>query len=835
MATSPAEWCGAASGPALQHLTLSPCWFETAAGTVLLLLGCITVYAESRRLAVLRRAGVSAREVWAGWDEAALLWTPLLAAVHAGWLTWLVTEADAAPVSLFYEAAATATFAALAVMSVVARVQWCRANQHGIMWIALLVYAVTAYSDLGMHYMHWGWTNEAPLVRGCLAVGQFVIAAATLMHHALSGPSEEEEEVLRESLLSSVAVDIGGEGAERKKAQSWLKLCVLALAYVWPDTIGLKARTLVCVVLIVLMRGLNLMVPVLYANTINQLSKIDQQTHSEGGSVVPFAAAFFPWCFYWLVFYVIQGGTGGGSVGLIQNLRSYLWIPVTQRAYKRISVDLFTKMLDLDLSFHLKRKTGEVMRVMDRGTSAIQNLLSIVVFSIGPQMFDIVFASIFIAWKLTPWVSVVVFVTLASYIPLTVVLTEWRGHFRRDMNTKDNAKGAKATDALLNYETVKYFTNEELERRNFGTAIEEYQEVEYKLLASLNALNVVQSLVICTGLVCGMIVCVKGVAAGELTVGDVVLFVTMLNQLYAPLNFFGTYYRTIQQYMIDMENMFELLRSNSGIKDEPDAKALTVSTGTVEFHGVGFEYIPGTPVLRNLNFKAEGGKTLALVGETGSGKSTILRLIFRFYNPLTGCITIDGMDIASLTQHSLRRAIGVVPQDTVLFNDTIGYNISYGNPEESEDAMHRAAMAAKIHGPITERFPQGYETVVGERGLRLSGGEKQRVAVARTLLKNPPILLLDEATSALDTITEKAIQAQLSQMREGRTTIIIAHRLSTIMDADTIVVMHQGEIKEVGSHAALLERGGVYSDMWSRQAESTASGSRASLAALTGE
>jgi len=682
------------------------------------------------------------------------------------------------------------------------------------------MYSVTAYTDFGMHYMHWGWLTEAPFIRGCLAGLQALLVAASLMQHALRGPSVEEEDTLRDPLLSSV--DVQDEENSGKKPQGWYRLIMLALAYVWPDTVLLKLRTLLSVILVLIVRGLNLLVPVLYANTINQLSDIGQGTRGPDGHAVSFAYAFFPWCFYWLLAYMLQGGAGGGTVGLISNMRQYLWIPVTQRAYKRISIDIFVKTMDLDLNFHLKRKTGEVMRIMDRGTSAIQNLLSIMVFNIGPQIFDIMFASVFICFKLTPWVSAIVFVTLASYIPLTVILTEWRGKFRRDMNAKDNAKGARATDALLNYETVKYFNNEALEKSNFDAAIQDYQVVEYKLLASLCMLNIVQSIIICSGLVCGMLVCVKGVAAGELTVGDVVLFVTLLNQLYAPLNFFGTYYRTIQQYMIDMENMFDLLRTSASVQDAPDAKELVVSNGTLEFSNVVFEYIPGSPVLKDLSFVAPGGSTLALVGETGSGKSTILRLIFRFYDPKSGVVSIDGTNIRHVTQHSLRKIIGVVPQDTVLFNDSIAYNIAYGKPGVDEEEVKRVASAAKIHEPISQRFPMGYDTVVGERGLRLSGGEKQRVAVARTLLKNPPILLLDEATSALDTITEKAIQAQLSQMKEGRTTIIIAHRLSTVMDADKIVVMHHGEIKEIGRHAELIKHeGGAYATMWARQAEST--------------
>eukprot|EP00887_Chlorella_sp_A99_P000615 scaffold5.g615.t1 len=460
------------------------------------------------------------------------------------------------------------------------------------------------------------------------------------------------------------------------------------------------------------------------------------------------------------------------------------------------------------------------------------------------------------ALNLQPWIAVIVFITLSSYIPMTIWLTEWRGKFRRELNRLDNAKGAKATDALLNYETVKYFGNEPLERRNFAAAIDAYQVEDYRLSASMNYLNVAQSLVIFSGMAAGLLVCTKGISNGTLTVGDAVLFVTLMQQLYAPLNFFGTYYRLIQQATIDMENMFDLLSQHPGIQDAPGAKALVPSRHTVALEDVTFEYNDGTPVLKGVSLAIPGGATAALVGATGSGKSTILRLLFRFYDPQAGAVLIDGQDITRVTQASLRAAIGVV-----LFNDTIRYNIRrarqrgmqgreggnggrgacrggggvqgeggggparghslapapYGRPEASDAEVEAAAEAACIHETISTKFPNGYDTVVGERGLRLSGGEKQRVAFARALLRNPPILILDEATSALDSITERRIQASLAEARTDRTVIIVAHRLSTIMDAD-----QESAAVDRGSTPSLASRAASHANLAGQEAEGEA-------------
>ncbi|GFR40137.1 hypothetical protein Agub_g693, partial [Astrephomene gubernaculifera] len=532
----------------------------------------------------------------------------------------------------------------------------------------------------------------------------------------------------------------------------------------------------------------------------------------------------WPWVALYLGAVFFQGGAGGGIVGFINNVRSYLWIPVSQDAYRRISIRVFDHVMSLDLSFHLRRKTGEVTKVVDRGTSAMQNILSTILFNVLPQIFDVLAAATYLAQALEPTIAIIVFFTVGSYIPLTIAITEWRAKLRREMNSTDQIKSARATDALLNYETVKYFTNEKHESQCYAASIAAYQSAEFRSLSSINLLNVVQSGIMFAGIASGLLVCAGGVASHVLTVGDAVLFLSLMAQLYGPLNFFGSYYRTIQQYMIDMENLLELLGRRGGVQDAPTARELVVAKGELVFDDVCFQYDAGQVVLRHVSFRGAGGRTLALVGATGSGKSTITRLIFRFYDVGSGAVRIDGQDVREVTQHSLRRAVGMVPQDTVLFNDTILHNIRYGNLAATDEEVHEAAKLACIHDTIVNRFPKGYDTVVGERGLRLSGGEKQRVAFARALLKNPAMLVLDEATSALDTLTEKRIQTALADLRASRTTVIVAHRLSTIADADLIVVLSGGQVVQQGSHAALLAEGGLYEQMWARQAAAAEQG-----------
>jgi len=561
-------------------------------------------------------------------------------------------------------------------------------------------------------------------------------------------------------------------------------------------------------------------VPVVYAKSINQLSEISTQITSEGGEPVSFVKALLPWPALWLSTYIIQGGAGQG---LLSMLISFLWYPVQQRSYGRVSARAFAHLMELDLQFHVQRKTGEVVRKVNRGSSAVQTVASVVIFTVGPQALDIVSAAVVIWAKLSGWISAVVFVTTAVYIPLTVVMTDMRMKARRELNEKDNEKSARLTDALLNYETVKYFTNEERECDGFRGATEEYLSADFAWAKTNMAINTVQRCILSSGLVCGTLLCVRGVAAGEMSVGDVVLFVAMLNQLAQPLNSFGNSYRTIQRAFVDMENIFEILEREPLVKDEPGAPDIEVTGGAIRVEGVSFGYAPGRDVLRGVNLDIAAGSTVALVGETGSGKSTLLRLLLRFFDPRAGTISIDGTDISKVTQRSLRRAIGVVPQDCVLFNGPIALNIAYGGPAGASVAdIERATREAQIHDHIMERFPQGYDTVVGERGVRLSGGEKQRIAVARTLMKDPRILILDEATAALDTITERAIQAELRRVSSTRTTVVVAHRLSTVLDADKIVVFHAGEVVEEGSHPELVRAGGRYAAMWSKQLESEA-------------
>jgi len=719
-------------------------------------------------------------------------------------------------------------------------------------------YIFSAYSEI-QFYLHG--LGQSPLQRkvrlggSLLACGAAVaFLVAELQKPPLSSLIQEEDSegkyslipsALREALLSADHtngtngndVEAGGDSntsnfanKRRQRKRSWVSLVGIAARYIWPTELKLQLRAAVCILLIVALRLLNLAVPITYKKVIDEFSDLTSLTHPQGGEKpagpFPFSTAFYPWVFTWLVLYFLQGG--GGGVGLLSNIRSFLWIPIGQASYRRGSLDIFCHVLAMDHHFHLHRKTGELLRIMDRGTASIQTLLGTVLFQIGPAIFDIAAAAAFLAVRLKAWIAAIVFTTLGMYIPMTIALTEWRGAFRRELNQLDNARGARATDALLNYETVKLFGNENLEEKQYAAAIDAYQKVDFKLSASMNALNVAQSAVIFTGMAAGMVVCTAGVADGSLTVGDAVLFVTLMQQLYAPLNFFGTYYRMIQGAMLDMEGAFDLLSTKPTVQDVVDARPLENPDNDkyeIEFKDVQFQYADGAPVLRGVSFKAPAGGTTALVGATGSGKSSLLRLLLRFYDPQEGCVLIGRQDIRNVTQASLRSAIAVVPQDTVLFNDTIKYNIRYGRSDASDEEVHAAAERACIHETIMDRFPLGYDTLVGERGLRLSGGEKQRVAFARAILKNPAVLVLDEATSALDSITERRIQNTLAETRRGRTVVVVAHRLSTIMNADRIVVMERGEVKEIGTHNELIEReGGVYAAMWARQAESHTGG-----------
>ena len=574
-------------------------------------------------------------------------------------------------------------------------------------------------------------------------------------------------------------------------ADLWLK-CKLLFPYVWPRGQPLlQLRVVVCFLILVAVRVINVYVPIYYKKIVDGLtsnssaSALDRSLHI----VLPQTGLFLPLAsvLLYVLLRFLQGGSVG-SMGVANNLRSFLWIRVQQYTSRRLQVDLLDHLHSLSLRWHLGRKTGEVLRVMDRGTQSINNLLSYVLFSIAPTLVDIAIAIVYFVVAFSAWFGLIVFLTMVAYILFTISITEWRTKFRRVMNEKDNFARAKAVDSLLNFETVKYYGGEAYEVRRFNVAIQDYQEAEWKSLASLNLLNSGQNVIITLGLLAGASLCAYRVTQGVLSVGDFVLFVTYIVQLYSPLNYFGTYYRMIQQAFVDMENMFDLLEVAPEIADIIGAPPLHITRGRLEFKNVYFHYTPEKPILRDVSFCVEPGQTFALVGPSGAGKSTIIRLLFRFYDIQDGSISLDGRDVREVSQSSVRQGIGVVPQDTVLFNDSILYNIRYGNITAGEEEVQRAASHADIHSRILS-FPQRYQTMVGERGLKLSGGEKQRVAIARTILKAPAVILLDEATSALDTETERNIQSSLLRVCEGRTTVIVAHRLSTIIHADQILVL----------------------------------------------
>lgn len=577
----------------------------------------------------------------------------------------------------------------------------------------------------------------------------------------------------------------------------WKKIKLL-WPYMWPKKkLSLQFRVIFCFLVLLTGRGVNLLVPILYKLIVDDLTKRR-------------------FCYDYILYYVGLKFLQGGSMGLLNNLRTFLWIRIQQYSTKEIEVQLFKHLHGLSLRWHLSRKTGEVLRVMDRGTTSINSLLNYIVFSILPTIADIIIAVIYFISAFNGWFGLIVFVTMVLYLVATIAVTEWRTKYRRQMNLNDNERNAKGVDSLLNFETVKYYGAADFEVNRYSEAIDKYQDAEWIAMASLSLLNSIQNIIIISGLLGGSLLCAWFIYEGNLTVGDYVLFSSYVIQLYAPLNWFGTYYRMIQQNFIDMENMFDLLKEEQEVKDIEDSVSLEVRKGLIEFDHVNFHYDPSKPILKDITFIVPPGQTYALVGHSGSGKSTIIRLLFRFYDIQSGAIRIDGQDIKKVQQESLRKTIGVVPQDTVLFNNDIRYNIRYGRVTATESEVEDAAKAADIHERI-QTFPDGYKTLVGERGLKLSGGEKQRVAIARTLLKAPAFVLLDEATSALDTQTERNIQASLGKVCENRTTIIVAHRLSTIIHADQILVMNEGQIVERGTHEDLLDKNGAYAAMWQQQ------------------
>jgi ATP-binding cassette, subfamily B, heavy metal transporter len=506
------------------------------------------------------------------------------------------------------------------------------------------------------------------------------------------------------------------------------------------------------------------------------------------------------------------------SSTLFNELRDVVFVKVAQRAMRRVALEVFHHLHALSLRFHLERQTGGLTRDIERGTRGIYTLLSFTVFSVLPTLLEIALVTGFLIYRFDVWFGVITIGALAIYVALTFVISEWRTAHRRQMNEMDSKANTKAVDSLLNYETVKYFGNERYEAGRYDENLRRYERAVVTSETSLGFLNSVQACVIALAVSLLMWRAADGIVAGKLTLGDLVMVNALLIQLYIPLNFLGVMYREIKQAMVDMEKMFRLLGENREIADKPGAPPLAVSGGAIRFENVDFGYDARREILKDVSFEVPAGKRVAVVGTSGSGKSTLARLLFRFYDVNRGRITIDGQDIRDVTQTSVRAAIGVVPQDTVLFNDTIYYNIAYGRPEATREEIENAARVAHI-AQFIARLPTGWETTVGERGLKLSGGEKQRVSIARTILKSPRILIFDEATSALDSHTEKSIQAELSEISRDHTTLVIAHRLSTIVDADEIIVLEQGRIVERGAFRELLAANGRFADMWRLQQE----------------
>jgi ATP-binding cassette subfamily B protein len=573
------------------------------------------------------------------------------------------------------------------------------------------------------------------------------------------------------------------------------------LPYLWPaDEPMMRLRVIIAMTLVLISKATVLLMPFAYKGAIDRMVPGMQPAVGLAVALVfAYAAARF-------------GGV------LFDNLRNAIFEMVGQDAARRLSVQLFRHIHDLSLRFHLNRQTGALTKIVERGTKSIDTMLYFLLFNIGPTIFELTAVCIIFFVKFGPGLVAATVTVVATYIVFTRFVTEWRTKVRRDMVEHDTKAVARAVDSLLNYETVKYFSAEERETRNYGNAVHAYAKAATKNEASLAALNIGQSLITNAMMAGAMGYSVWGWSKGLFTTGDVVLVNTLLSQLFRPLDMLGMVYREIRQGLIDMEAMFKLVDTPAEVIDQPGAPALAVRGGAVRFDDVRFGYDPDREILKGVSFSIRPGGTLAVVGHSGAGKSTIARILFRFYDVSMGQVTIDGQDLRQVSQASLRASIGIVPQDTVLFNDTIGYNIGYGREGASQAEIETAAKGAAIHDFILS-LPQGYQTRVGERGLKLSGGEKQRVAIARTLLKDPPVLILDEATSALDSRTEADIQSTLRGVEQGRTTIVIAHRLSTVSHADEIIVLDQGAVVERGTHAGLLARDGLYADMWARQAQ----------------
>ncbi|WP_299502651.1 ABC transporter ATP-binding protein/permease [uncultured Roseobacter sp.] len=592
----------------------------------------------------------------------------------------------------------------------------------------------------------------------------------------------------------------GSKQTEIKERQSGLRTIRKVAPYLWPaDPAWVRHKVIGAMALLIFSKMISVATPFFYKGAVDALAE-------EGVPMLALGAIGLT---------VAYGMARLMTVGF-QQLRDAVFARVGQRALRMLALETFEHIHRLSMRYHITRKTGGLSRIIERGVKGVDFLLRFLLFSIGPLMLELVMVGIILAVVFDFYYLLVVAGTIALYVWFTFAVTEWRVKLRREMNDQDTDANQKAIDSLLNYETVKYFGAESREARRYDAAMEGYEAAAIKTSYSLAFLNFGQSLLITAGLIGVMIMAAIGVQNGNLTVGDFVMVNAYMVQITVPLNFLGTVYREIRQALVDMGEMFDLLEQPAEVVDKPDAKTLNVTGGRVELDQVRFGYDAERAILKGVSIAAEPGEMVAIVGSTGSGKSTIGRLLFRFYDVGDGALRIDGQDVRDVTQDSLHAAIGVVPQDTVLFNDTIRYNIAYGRDGATQEEIEAAAQAAQIHDFIVQ-LPDGYDTAVGERGLKLSGGEKQRVGIARTLLKDPPILLLDEATSALDSETEQEIKEALMQAGRGRTVLTIAHRLSTIAEADRIIVLEQGEVVEQGTHDDLLAQEGRYAQLWHRQ------------------